>query len=132
MSEVSFLSTGDFAWQRLTWMRTYRPVSSREVSAIITDWRNGLSRLPYLKITKTEQDTGWDSAMTVRCSTKLPVANLSIVQADLERIWRNAADGMEANYTVRKTEKGFIFEFTGLTPLNNTITGEVVVDSLAA
>ena len=112
-------------------MRNHQPVSTREARAIISDWRNGLSRLPYLKITKTEQDTSWDTLVSMRCATKLPKANLSIVQADLERIWRSAADGMEANYTVRKSENGFIFEFTGLTPLNNTVAGEVVVECVA-
>ena len=117
----------DFDKLRDQWRRAFSPMSTRELQTWISDFKQGLQSVPYLRLVKTTEG-GFSSMVDFKCCLMQEGLNLSMVRADLERIWaRGVATGAKTGYTFRETESGLKFYFSALTTSNNYITGVVNV-----
>ena len=109
------------------WRRAYSPISSREASVWMRDWRDCLSTIPYLRVTKAS-DGGLLNMLELRSMLNIEGLNFSMVKADVERLWANeVAKGLRATHCFRETANGIVFYFTALTSANNYVTGVLYV-----
>ncbi len=117
----------DFDKTRDQWRRAYSPISTRELQVWSQDWKYGVSTIPYVRLTKLA-DGGLLNMMEMRSILNIDGLNLSMVKADVERVWTNeVAKGLRAVHCFRETTSGVVFYFAALTSTNNYITGVLYV-----
>ena len=119
----------DLAWQRESWLRLHRPMATRELDAVMGDWKAALEELTYLRILKTSVHYGTDHLITIKCKAKRPLGHREIVQADLERLWIDSvSEGLACGHTFRSVPEGFEMHFIALNSFNIALSGQIVVE----
>ena len=112
------------------WLRVFSPVTGREQEAWELDWDQAVRKLPYVKMLKHARSYALHNLVTHRCQMNFEGGNLSIAEADLERIWRDdLAAGLQSGHSVVKTAEGFEFIFAALTSKNTYITGCISMEA---
>ena len=112
---------------REQWRRCYSPISTRELRTWVQDWRGGLQTIPYLRLVKAT-DGGLLNMLDMRAVLNVEGLNLSMVRADVERVWSNeVASGLKAVHCFRESSSGLVFYFCALTSTNNYVTGILYV-----
>jgi hypothetical protein len=117
----------DYDRLRDQWRRAYSPISSRELETWSKDLKEELRTIPYMKLVK-ETTGGFINMLELKAVLNLEGLNLSMVRADLERIWCNGvASDMTVAYTFRETESGLKFFFGALNKSHNFVVGVLTV-----
>ena len=112
---------------REQWRRAFSPISSRELSRWLDDWKFELTTIPYLKLVKSST-AGLVNMVELRAHLNVDGLNLAMVRADLERVWgKDISKGLRASHCFRDSGNGLSMYFSALTGTNNYITGVVYV-----
>jgi len=112
---------------REQWRRAFSPISARETSSWLQDWKDELATIPYLHLIKASNGN-LINMVELRTILKIDGLHLDMVKADLERIWTNGvAKGLRGSHCFRPTENGLAFYFSALTDSHNYITGILYV-----
>jgi hypothetical protein len=119
----SSLTPLEYGLRLLQWHRVFTPITGREQDAWQGDWSHGLSELPYMRLLKKGYGFQLDRLLTFRCQMNFTGSNLEIVKADLERVWGELSNDLEAFHTFGDTDEGFEFFFAALNAKNCYITG---------